>query len=151
MYVIASFDYSFHLELAISELVEKGLKKTQILAVPLDKREEKRNILDTIHHADGISLFDGGAVLGTILMVFGVIYGFVWEWGPIIWGLIGLIAGFVLGILLDMLFSKTRPSKGRQKDRNSEVFIIVDCNDTSVELVKEILWGHLALGLAVVG
>lgn len=50
-------------------------------------------VMDTIHRADGISLFDGAEVSGAILMTLGVVYGFVLKWGPIIWGLIGLLAG----------------------------------------------------------
>jgi len=42
-------------------------------------------VLDTT--ADGISLFDGAAVLGAVFMELGVIYGFVLKWGPIAWGL----------------------------------------------------------------
>jgi len=39
-------------------------------------------------------------------MVLGVIYGFVWAWGPIICGLLGLAGGFLVGFLLDISFTK---------------------------------------------
>jgi len=105
MYLVASFHYNLHTEIAITKLEQLGIPPEQILAVPLEKRGETRNIFDTIHHADGISMFDGGAILGTACMVLGVIYGFVLEWGPIVWGLLGLAGGFLAGFLLDLLFS----------------------------------------------
>jgi hypothetical protein len=137
MYVVASFHYSLHTELAVSELVEKGVKKEQILSVPLELKGETREILDTIHHSDGVSMIDGGAVLGTALMTFGVIYGFILEWGPIIWGLMGLVTGFLIGFLLDFLITKYKHSKNRRKDTMGELILWVYCQEEQVEMVKK--------------
>jgi hypothetical protein len=149
MYLVASFHYCLHTEIAIAKVEELGIKNEQILAIPLEVKGETRNIFDTIHHADGVSMFDGGAILGTACMVLGVIYGFVLEWGPIIWGLIGLGGGFLAGFLLDISFSKFKHSKARRKDRDPELFLMIHCNPDQVEPVKQILWDHLALGVAV--
>lgn len=149
MYVIASFHYSLHTELAVSQLVEKGLKKEQIFVVPLELKGETREILDTIHHSDGVSMIDGGAVLGTALMTLGVIYGFILEWGPIIWGLMGLATGFLMGFLIDFLITKTKHSKNRRQGTMAELIVWVNCQEGQVEMVKNTLGGHLALGLAV--
>ena len=105
-------------------------------------------MLDTIHHSDGVSLIDGGAILGTVFMTLGVIYGFIWEWGPINWGLMGLVGGFLLGCLIDYLLTKTRHSKERRKGQTAEVIIMVDCREEQVEMVNKTLWGHRALGIA---
>lgn len=151
MYILASFHYSLHLELAISDLIERGLTKEHIFAVPLEIRVETREIFDTIHHADGISMFDGGAILGTALMTLGVIYGFVHEWGPIIWGLIGMVGGFGLGFLIDYLNGKKRRhSKNRRSDQMSEVIIMVKCDDSKVDMIKQVLWNHQALGIGMI-
>jgi hypothetical protein len=149
MYLVASFHYCLHTEIAIAKVEQLGIKKEQILAVPLEIRGETRNIFDTIHHADGISLFDGGAILGSACMVLGVIYGFVLAWGPIIWGLIGLGGGFLAGFLLDISFSKLRHSKERRNDNDAELFLIIHCDQNQVEVLKKTLWDHLALGVAV--
>ncbi len=149
MYVLASFNYCLHTELAVSELVEKGLKNEQIFALPLELRGEPRQILDTIHHSDGVSMIDGGAILGTVFMTLGVIYGFIWEWGPIVWGLIGLIGGFGFGCLIDYFWGKTRQSKNRRNQSKGEVIVMVNCREDQLDMVKKTLWGHLALGLAV--
>ncbi|MFA4886388.1 MAG: hypothetical protein WC601_11555 [Desulfotomaculaceae bacterium] len=151
MYLVASFHYCLHTEIAIAKVEELGIKKDQIFAVPLGKRGETRNIFDTIHHADGVSLFDGGAILGSACMVLGVIYGFVLAWGPVIWGLLGLIGGFLVGFLLDITFSKIRHSKESRNDKDAELFLIVHCEQHQVEQVKKTLWDHLALGVAVFG
>ncbi len=150
MYVVASFHYCMHTEIALAKVEELGIKKEHILAVPLEIRGESRQIFDTIHHADGISLFDGGAILGTICMVLGVIYGFILSWGPIIWGLIGLGGGFLLGFLLDLLFSKFKHSRERRNDKNAELYLMVYCPEQKVDEVKKVLWDHLALGVAVI-
>lgn len=149
MYVLASFNYCFHTELAVSELVEKGLKNEQIFALPLELRGEPGQTLDTIHHSDGVSMIDGGAILGTVFMTLGVIYGFIWEWGPIVWGLIGLIGGFGIGCLIDYFWGKTRQLKNRGNQSKGEVIVMVNCREDQLDMVKKTLWGHLALGLAV--
>ena len=149
MYLVASFHYCLHTEIAIARVEELGIKKEQIYAVPLEIRGETRNIFDTIHHADGVSMFDGGAILGTACMVLGVIYGFVLDWGPIIWGLLGLGGGFLIGFLLDISFSKLKHSKARRSEKAGELFLMVQCDPQQVEQVKKTLWDHLALGVAV--
>ena len=149
MYLVASFHYCLHTEIAIAKVEELGINKEQIYAVPLEIRGETRHIFDTIHHADGVSMFDGGAILGTACMVLGVIYGFVLAWGPIIWGLLGLAGGFLAGFLLDMSFTKLKHSKERRNDKDGELFLMVHCDPHQVEQVKKTLWDHLALGVAV--
>lgn len=148
MYVFSTFEHSVFLELVIAALEEKGFAKNRILAVPLEKRYEGRKILDTIHQSDGRSLFDGAAVLGTVFMVLGVIYGFTWKWGPIIWGIIGLAFGGGLGFLLDLLITKSRASQKKSQAKATEVILIINCNGNQVEMIENILWEHLALGVA---
>ncbi|WP_312561119.1 hypothetical protein [Anaerospora sp.] len=156
MYVYASFDYSAFLELAISDLEKRGIAREHILAVPLDKRVEERMVLDSIHRADGISLFDGAMVLGAILMELGVIYGFVLEWGPIIWGLIGLLSGAIIGFLLDYFYGSIfgNKKKGSSRNRvkagncnNTEVILTVCCDNSQYEMVEKVLWDNMAFGV----
>lgn len=150
MFIVASFNYSAYTELAVSELIQKGLKKEQILALPMEVRGEPREILDSIHHSDGVSMVDGGFILGTAFMTLGTIYGFVLKWGPIIWGLAGLITGFLVGCLLDYVWGRSRHSKNRRKESAGELIIMVDCNNEQADMVKSTLWKHLALGVSMV-
>lgn len=147
MYVISSFEHSLFLELAITALEQKGIAKEKILAVPLEQKVEKRKFFDTIHRSDGISLFDGAAALGTAFMALGVIYGFVWKWGPIIWGLIGLLCGVFLGFLLDFFTGKERRNKKKVKNIATEVILIINCSENQGEMVEKVLWDHFALGV----
>jgi hypothetical protein len=145
MFVIATFENSIYIELAITALEEQGISKELILAAPLDKRKEPRNLFDTIHKSDGFSLFDGPAILGTCLMLLGAIYGYELEWGPILWGIIGAVSGLLLGFLIKMLMLKK--SKRGSKNISSEIVLMIRCEDQKWEMVEKILWDHLALGL----
>ncbi|MEN6326510.1 MAG: hypothetical protein ABFD18_09960 [Syntrophomonas sp.] len=155
MYVYASFDYSAYLELAITDLEKRGIAREHILAIPLDKKMEERKPLDTIHRADGISLFDGAAVSGAIFMELGVIYGFVLKWGPIIWGLIGLLGGALIGFLLDYYGGIIRQKKLAKETRNqakagksnTEVVLTICCKKEEYEMVEKVLWDNMALGV----
>lgn len=145
MFVIATFENSLYIELAITALEQQGISKELILAAPLDKRKETRNLFDTIHRSDGFSLFDGPAILGTCLMLLGAIYGYELEWGPILWGIIGAVSGLLLGFLIKMLMLKK--SKRGSKNISSEIVLMVRCEENKWEMVEKILWDHLALGL----
>ncbi|MDQ0974526.1 hypothetical protein QFZ31_004404 [Neobacillus niacini] len=145
MFVIATFENSIYIELAITALEQQGISKELILAAPLDKRKEPRNLFDTIHKSDGFSLFDGPSILGTCLMLLGAIYGYELKWGPILWGIIGAVSGLLLGFLIKMLMLKK--SKRGSKNISSEIVLMVRCEDHKWEMVEKILWDHLALGL----
>ena len=151
MLVVSTFDHSLHLELAITKLEQEGINKENILAAPLDRREEKKKIFDTIHYSDGLSLFDGALALGTVFMVLGTIYGFVWTWGPIIWGLIVLLVGTGSGLILDLFINKQKSSAKKTGDYFSEVVIIIKCSEDQAPMVKDILWDHNSLGVSIVG
>ncbi|WP_059105710.1 hypothetical protein [Shouchella shacheensis] len=149
MQIFATFEHSIFLELALSDLEKKGITKNNILAVSLDNRLEERRLFDTLHQADGVSLFDKGAALAVVFSVIGTSIGFVLRWGPIWWGLIGATFGFLLGFSIDVLILKMvhkrkRVSKGKQ----SEVILVINCRPEQVETVEHILWEHLALGVA---
>lgn len=150
MFIVASFDYSLYTELAVSELVEQGLKNEQILAFPMELRREPREIFDTIHHSDGVSVTDGGFILATVLMTLGVIFGFVWEWGPIIWGLLGLTVGFLLGCLIDYFWSRIKNKSKNRRKAVTELIVMVDCQEDQAEMVKKTLWGHFAHGISMI-
>jgi hypothetical protein len=148
MLVVASFEYCFHTELAITELAEQGIGKEHILAVPLEARGETRELLDSIHHSDGVSTIDGGFLFGTACMTLGVIYGFHLYWGPIIWGLIGLFGGFMVGCLFDYWPGSRRHSRKRSQDPSGSLVFLIECRNDQAEIVKKVLWGHKALGVS---
>ncbi|MFC4099838.1 hypothetical protein [Paenibacillus xanthanilyticus] len=148
MYIIATFEQSIFLELALSALTHKGLTNEQILAVPLDKRTEPRKLFDTIHSADGFSTMDAAAILGTCLMLLGAVYGYELAWGPIWWGLIGLLTGIAIGFGLKMLL--LRKTKNGAKAITSEVVLVIRCEDRDRESIEELLWNNTALGVSAI-
>ncbi|TYS16564.1 hypothetical protein FZC78_11220 [Rossellomorea vietnamensis] len=151
MQLISTFENNAFLEIAISMLEKKGLKKENIFAVPLDNRMEERMVFDTIHRSDGTSLIDIGMVLSTAFSVIGASIGFKLAWGPIYWGLIGAFIGFMLGFAIRLVTELVIKKKRRLlKGKQSEVVLIIDCEESQAELVENILWNHYALGVAKV-
>ncbi|HEY0826647.1 MAG TPA: hypothetical protein VGE40_00980, partial [Bacilli bacterium] len=77
-------------------------------------------------------------------------YGFMLEWGPIIWGLIGAALGFAFGLIIDFIKTKGKPFK-KGKRQLTEVFVLVQCNEEQVQTVEKVLWEHKALGVGKLG
>ena len=149
--LFSTFESNAFLEMAISTLEKKGIKKENIFAVPLDNRTEERKVLDSLHRSDGTSLVDLGMVLATAFSVVGASIGFKLSWGPIYWGLISAFIGFVLGFAI-RLFTELVLKKKRRvlRGKHSEIILIIDCEERQTELVENILWNHFSLGVAIV-
>ncbi|HEX2926931.1 MAG TPA: hypothetical protein VHP38_11875 [Ruminiclostridium sp.] len=147
MHIIATFEHSIYLEKAITEIQIQGIKKEDILAVPMDKRNEKRKIFDTIHESDGLSMIDLAAILGTIFMLLGTIYGFELKLGPIFWGLAGLIAGAITGLAIKLVIIRKYSQRASNK-KSTEVVLIIFCKEEKIDMVRNIFWNNHALGIS---
>lgn len=147
VYITASFEHSLKLELAIAELEQKGISQEQICAIPMNVPEKEMQLFDTIHRADGMSMFDLPTVIGTTFMLFGVMWGFLWTWGPIIWGMIGLFLGAALGFAFKYIYYRMSAQKQPPTGKTTEVVLIVGCHKSEAEMVERVLAGHLALSL----
>ncbi len=151
MQLFSTFETTGFLEMAILTLEKRGVKKENIFAVPLDNRVEERKIFDTLHRSDGISLIDLGMAFATAFSVIGASIGFKLAWGPIYWGLIGAFLGFVFGFLIRLFMELVIKKKNRVlKGKHSEIILIIDCEESQVEFVEDVLWSHFALGVAKV-
>lgn len=149
MQIYANFEHSTSVELAITHLQKVGI--TDIFAVPLDEINSHPQIFDTIHRSDGVSFINKGIALSVVFSTILASRGFIWDWGPIIWGLIGAVGGFLLGLIIDLLIymcKKKRNIVGTRKNIRSEVFVIINCHDQQDEMVTDILKKNQALGLA---
>jgi hypothetical protein len=149
MHVVSSFEHSTLLELAITDLEQQGIARERIIAVPLDHRSDQSMLFDTIHRSDGIALMDGAAIAGTVGSVLGASYGFILEWGPIIWGLIGLAAGCVIGFSIDLAFNRKRLRRKNTSVATTEVVVIVECNKEQSRLVRDVLSRRHAIGIGM--
>ena len=144
MYLIATFEQSLSVELVISTLLQAGIPKEQILALPLKKKPTSRTMFDTMHSSDGFSTIDLSAIFGTCFMLLGAIYGFELEWGPILWGIIGAVTGILLGVCAKLITVKKMKSSPAS---TSEVILMIKLLDTKRDLIEQILLNHNALGI----
>ncbi|MDQ6595049.1 hypothetical protein E2K98_04310 [Bacillus salipaludis] len=151
MQLFSTFETTHYLEMAISKLEKRGMKKENIYAVPLDNRSEERKVFDSLHRSDGTSLIDIGMALGTAFSVIGASIGFKLSWGPIYWGLISAMIGFALGFAI-RLFTELVVKKRKRllRGKHSEIILIINCEESQAELIENILWNHFALGVAKV-
>ena len=146
MYIVASFEHSVHLEAAVVTLQKQGIPDTSILAVPLDKRDESQMLFDRLRSSDRQSMMDYPIIIAAVFSLFGLIYGFVLPWGPVLWALIGTGAGFGAGLLIKLAIRGRRKRKMRLQ--TPEVVLFINCKDIQPKVVQDILWGHGALGVS---
>ena len=144
MHLVSVFQHSMYLELAIIDLEQMGISKENIMALPLDKNSPNRPSVQAAHQ-DGTSYVDLVFIFGMLFMLLGAIYGFVLAWGPVIWGLIGIVVGALIGLLIEVLIAG---KKVFQRSGQVDVVLIVDCQDNQAEAVEKILWSHQSHGLA---
>ncbi|MCI3927072.1 hypothetical protein MO973_43560 [Paenibacillus sp. TRM 82003] len=143
----ATFVHSDYLELAISKLEEHDVRG--IYAVPLKQRFDDMKLMDTIHGTDGTSLVDLGLILAMMFGTIGVSRGYVLEWGPVFWGLIGSAGGFAVGFLIDLIVNAIRRKRTwKVPKKPSDVILIVQCHSDQASLVEQTLWEHRAIGVA---
>ena len=149
MQIFSTFEHSVFIEMAISTLEKKGVKRENIFVIPLDNQTEERKVFDNLHRSDGTSFVDIGVALATAFSVIGARIGFELAWGPIYWGLIGAAIGFLIGFGI-RIFTEIILKKRRRllKGFHSEIIVIVDCEESEAEMIENILFSHYALGVA---
>jgi hypothetical protein len=145
--IIATFDHSLFVEMVIHDIEKLGVPAQNIVALPVENLDSQTHIIDTIHRVDGGSVLDGAMMSATIFSVLGTIYGFVWHWGPIIWGLLGLVGGFLLGLIIEVVINKKKLNVVAK--RKSEVIIEVTCSATLQDQLIKVLKMRKAMGYVI--
>ncbi|CAM3696444.1 hypothetical protein [Marinicrinis lubricantis] len=145
--IIATFDHSPFVEMVIHDIEKLGVPQRNIVALPLENLESQTRIIDSIHRVDGRSILDGAMMSSTIFAVLGAIYGFVLYWGPIIWGLLGLVGGFVLGLIIELALNKSKIKVF--SNRKSEVIIEVTCHAALQNQLIQVLKSRRATGFVM--
>ncbi|QQK75234.1 hypothetical protein HUG15_06200 [Salicibibacter cibarius] len=143
MYVVASFKLNKNLERVIAEIEYNNIDRKNILALPLAKKIEQKT--EKSYHQKSFEILP---ITGSIIALFGMIYGFILEWGPILWGLIGLGLGVMIGGVIDVLrIKKTREQK--ENESLTEVFLLIHCsNKTQAQQMKTLIWKWSPAGVA---
>ncbi len=148
MYVISSFRYSVHLELAVFELERIGIPKGSILAVPLEKQAPRRSLSDLIYFPDEAVLLDTGFMFAAVFTIVGASLGYRLPWGPVFCGLVSAASGFAIGFFVDWLVYVRKRKRGGRKDRRIDVFLLVHCTESESGQVESALWENRADGVA---
>jgi hypothetical protein len=149
MFIISNFQYDLQTELLIKKIKAIGVPNYNIRVIPLSQREKSVYFLDTLTHNDGHSLIDLSFIFGTIFMLLGSIYGFIWL-SPIFLGLIGLIFGLALGAIIKYCYLRYKMSykiKSYAKRHLPELLVIIKCTETQLQLTEELLWKYNALSI----
>lgn len=145
MFIAATFLKTEFIELAIEALKEEGIPSKQIFSTSLSNKPFN-HFFDSIHHSDGISYFDLGVSLATAFSVIGASIGYRLTLGPIIWGIIGAVVGFLLGFFSKWLWYK----KKNMFNIPSQILLIVKCAEYEKNKIKEILEHHFSTGVSVI-
>ncbi|GMK46260.1 hypothetical protein PghCCS26_33890 [Paenibacillus glycanilyticus] len=145
--ILATFEHSPYVEMAIHDMEKLGIPSERIIALPLENLEPQTHVIDSIHRVDGRSILDGAMVGGTVFMVLGTIYGFIWHWGPVIWGLIGLFIGFLIGLAIELAVNKKKLKF--TSSRKSEVVIQLTCPETMKDQLIAVLKKRRAGGFVI--
>lgn len=147
MLIIATFEHTTFLELAITEIENKCIPKPNILATPLQLQQQNTQILDTIHRADGISQIDSAFLAAAFMSVIFTIFGSIWYGGPLLWGTLGMFVGGGIGLAIDTFHTKKYRSNIRQSI-SGEVVMVINCEESHALFIEKTLVDHLALGIA---
>ncbi|MBD3922530.1 hypothetical protein H8B09_27505 [Paenibacillus sp. PR3] len=147
MHIIAAFEPSDDLEMAILALERDGIDRKHIAAVPMESTAAKRNLLHIVHRGGGNGAFDAAAVIGTICSVLGASFGFDLKWGPILWGLIGLAIGATIGYILNKAFANRGNQATPSSSVKASVVLIVRCEASEWRAVNEILRQFSAISI----
>ncbi len=145
-YIVSAFEQTVKIEMALTSVEMMGIPKDNILAVPLDSRAPAPMLFDRLHSSDSRSMLDIPIILAALFALFGLIYGFLLAWGPVMWALIGTGFGFGLGLIIKLLTFKKKEKK--QTKKLSTVVIMVCCRDDQLQMVQDAMWAHSALGVA---
>lgn len=160
--VAGLFHSSFELEKAVLHLLDGTVDAAQLRVIPLkpartDKKPE--GLLewlmlggffgDALHRSDGKSVIDGVAAGATLGGLAGVIMGAAVKVGPVVLVVIGVLAGGLVGYVLDVLIRKHQyQSPDERRKQTSGTVLQVNCQDEQqAAAVEQILTANQAHAL----
>ncbi|KIL38780.1 hypothetical protein SD70_24135 [Gordoniibacillus kamchatkensis] len=145
--LVVLFPYNANIEIVLDDLKRRGYTSNSAMTVPLHDPSESPPTIAAVG-TGGRSNWDIGFVLGTIGMLLGSIYGFVWPGGPVLWALAGLIFSFGAGVGLDWLL---RIRKIHRRRKRSGIVLWIRCDDAEAKRLQTWLADFGVDGIGVIG
>ncbi|CAN7549156.1 hypothetical protein LJR153_003970 [Paenibacillus sp. LjRoot153] len=148
MLIISTFEHSIEVEEALAVLERMGLPRNEIMTIMMDNYMEIPDHNYNSNPNKKMLAFEVGMATSTGFAVIGISLGFMLYLGPIIWGVIGAICGFMTGYYLTR-FIQTKLLKHviRKKERLPELAVIIQCQEERFQEVKHVLWEYQALSV----
>lgn len=126
MLIFGLFKQAIELEQALADLEENPALREHILVVFMDQDDHKNKSQTPVPH-----VFEVGMAFATGAAVIGASIGFILTLGPILWGLISTLLGFILGTAVYTMIQKIKKQTAIPKNRH-EAIIIIKCQETSL-------------------
>jgi len=147
MLVIGTFPNDTRVMQALHALENSGIGKDRLLVVPMDHSPDSANSHREIGNPiSGHTSVEFGLACATGVSVIGISRGFMLAWGPILWGLISAVSGFVFGYGVHKWWESRRLSLMRRK-KSSDIHVLVECESAKRKLIVSVLWKHDALAV----
>ncbi|KRE93335.1 hypothetical protein ASG89_07505 [Paenibacillus sp. Soil766] len=148
MLIISTFEHSIEVEEALAVLEQMGLPRNEIMTVMMDNYMEISDHNYNSNPNKKSLAFEVGMATSTGLTVIGVSLGFILYWGPIIWGIIFAICGFITGYCTTRVLQiKVFKHVIRKKERLPELAVIIQCHEERCQEVQHVLWEYQALSV----
>jgi hypothetical protein len=150
--LIGLFQSQFKVDRCITELELHGFTANELSVILFSadrSQQQGRGLLawianggvfgDTMDQSDGVSVMDGMTVAAAVGALWGVVWGSRMAWGPINVGLLGILAGGLVGYIVDRLIPEKR--RGAYQTSKLKGFIqieVVTDNPERINLVQKI-------------
>ncbi|UJF32906.1 DUF5683 domain-containing protein [Paenibacillus hexagrammi] len=150
LWIVGTFEHSTELEQALSLLEHKGIERSRIVPILMNSSKENGSVTSGPPSDRTMKAVELGMALATACGVIGISRGFILEWGPIIWGIISAVCGFLVGFSLFLLFTpRSGHSLGKLPKRMPEVTLMIQCRQEEASSIQDILWLHKAISVGV--
>ncbi|MBC8062990.1 MAG: hypothetical protein H7Y18_20355 [Clostridiaceae bacterium] len=142
--IIGTFQHSNELELLLASLENNHIARKYIMVVPMDVDPKNPFQFQSRKRDLYYKAMEVGIACATGLSVVGASMGFILKWGPVFWGLIASIIGFLIGFGI-YLFLKKFSIYRHLPSKLPEVTVVVQCQDEQSGLIIDGMWKYCAL------
>jgi hypothetical protein len=144
MLIVGTFQHSIELEQALALLEIRGVPWKRILVIAMDSVQHDPPEHLPVSRDRNSRRIELSIACATALSVIGASIGFILKWGPVIWGLISCVIGYIIGFGLYSLFMKNG-NQHRVPKNLPEITVMVQCQKKDSAQVRDILWRYQAL------